>query len=83
MAVKIFKPKTNGQRHKTSYTFEEITKDRPERSLIVLKKQRAGRNSMGRVTVRHRGGGARRQIRLVDFKRDKMNIPAKVSAIEN
>lgn len=82
MAVKIYKPKTNGQRHKTSYTFEEITKTRPERSLIVVKKERAGRNSLGRVTVRHRGGGARRQIRLVDFKREKMNIPAKVSAIE-
>ena len=82
MAVKIYKPKTNGQRHKTSYTFEEITQTRPERSLIVVKKERAGRNSSGRVTVRHRGGGARRQIRLVDFKRDKMNIPAKVSAIE-
>ena len=82
MAVKIFKPKTNGQRHKTSYTFEEITKTRPERSLIVVKKERAGRNSSGRVTVRHRGGGARRQIRIVDFKREKMNIPAKVSAIE-
>ncbi len=82
MAVKIYKPKTNGQRHKTSYTFEEITKSRPERSLIVLKKERAGRNSAGRITVRHRGGGERRQIRLVDFKRDKMNIPAKVSAIE-
>ena len=82
MAVKIFKPKTNGQRHKTSYTFEEITKTRPERSLIGVKKERAGRNSSGRVTVRHRGGGARRQIRIVDFKREKMNIPAKVSAIE-
>ena len=82
MAVKIYKPKTNGQRHKTSYTFEEITKTRPERSLIVVKKERAGRNSSGRVTVRHRGGGARRQIRIVDFKREKMNIPAKVSAIE-
>lgn len=82
MAVKIFKPKTNGQRHKTSYTFEEITKTRPERSLIVVKKERAGRNASGRVTVRHRGGGARRQIRIVDFKREKMNIPAKVSAIE-
>ena len=82
MAVKIYKPKTNGQRHKTSYTFEEITKTRPERSLIVVKKQHAGRNSMGRVTVRHRGGGSRRQIRLVDFKREKTNIPAKVSAIE-
>jgi len=82
MAVKIYKPKTNGQRHKTSYTFEEITKTHPERSLIVLKKERAGRNSAGRVTVRHRGGGARREIRLVDFKRDKLNIPAKVKAIE-
>ena len=82
MAVKIYKPKTNGQWHKTSYTFEEITKTRPERSLIVVKKERAGRNSSGRVAVRHRGGGARRQIRIVDFKREKMNIPAKVSAIE-
>ena len=62
MAVKIYKPKTNGQRHKTSYTFEEITKTRPERSLIVVKKERAGRNSSGRVTVRHRGGGARRAL---------------------
>lgn len=82
MAVKIFKPKTPGQRHKTSYTFEEITKDRPERSLIYAQKKTAGRNSLGRVTVRHRGGGAKRQIRIVDFKRDKTGIPAKVSAIE-
>ncbi|NLE84436.1 MAG: 50S ribosomal protein L2 [Chloroflexi bacterium] len=82
MAVKVFKPKTPGQRHKTSYTFEEITKTKPERNLTVIRKQRSGRNSMGRVTVRHRGGGARRQIRLVDFKRDKTNIPAKVAAIE-
>ena len=82
MAVKIFKPKTPGQRHKTSYTFEEITKDPPERSLIYAQKKTAGRNSLGRVTVRHRGGGAKRQIRIVDFKRDKTGIPAKVSAIE-
>ena len=82
MAVKIFKPRTPGQRHKTSYTFEEITKDRPERSLIYAQKKTAGRNSLGRVTVRHRGGGAKRQIRIVDFKRDKTGIPAKVSAIE-
>ncbi|HBO33826.1 MAG TPA: 50S ribosomal protein L2 [Anaerolineaceae bacterium] len=82
MAVKVYKPKTPGQRHKTSYTFEEITKTTPERSLTVIRKQHSGRNSMGRVTVRHRGGGARRQIRLVDFKRDKLNIPAKVKAIE-
>lgn len=82
MPVKVFKPKTPGQRHKTSYTFEEITKTTPERSLTVIRKQHSGRNSMGRVTVRHRGGGARRQIRLIDFKRDKANIPAKVEAIE-
>lgn len=82
MAVKVFKPKTPGQRHKTSYTFEEITKSTPERSLTVIRKQHSGRNANGRVTVRHRGGGARRQIRLVDFKRDKLGIPAKVAAIE-
>ncbi len=82
MAVKVFKPKTPGQRHKTSYTFEEITKSTPERSLTVIRKQHSGRNANGRVTVRHRGGGARRQIRLVDFKRNKTGIPAKVAAIE-
>jgi len=82
MAVKIYKPKTPGHRHRTSYTFEEITKDRPERSLIVSGKKTAGRNSLGRVTVRHRGGGSRRQLRMVDFLRNKSGIPAKVSAIE-
>ena len=82
MAVKIYKPKTPGQRHKTSYTFEEITKTRPERSLVVHKNNNAGRNSLGRVTVRHRGGGSKRQIRIVDFRRDKLGIPARVSAIE-
>ena len=82
MAVKVYKPTSPGQRHKTSYTFEEITKTKPERSLIYNKRNRAGRNAQGRVTVRHRGGGAKRQIRIVDFKRDKHNIPAKVAAIE-
>ncbi|MGI6250995.1 MAG: 50S ribosomal protein L2 [Anaerolineaceae bacterium] len=82
MAVKIYKPKTPGQRHKTSYTFEEITKTTPERSLIYVRKNTAGRNSSGRVTVRHRGGGMKRQIRIVDFRREKTGIPAKVSAIE-
>jgi len=82
MAVKIYKPKTPGQRHKTSYTFEEITKTRPKRSLVVHKNNNAGRNSLGRVTVRHRGGGSKRQIRIVDFRRDKLGIPARVSAIE-
>ncbi len=82
MAVKIYKPKTPGQRHRTGYTFEEITKDRPERSLIVSGKKKAGRNSLGRITVRHRGGGSKRQLRMVDFLRNKFGIPAKVSAIE-
>ncbi|NLW71842.1 MAG: 50S ribosomal protein L2 [Chloroflexi bacterium] len=82
MAVKVYKPKTPGTRHKTSYTFEEITKTTPERSLTVPKKNKAGRNAYGRVTVRHRGGGHKRQIRLVDYKRDKFEIPATVAAIE-
>jgi large subunit ribosomal protein L2 len=66
----------------TGYTFEEITKTKPERSLIVPLRKSGGRNAYGRITVRHRGGGNRRFIRLVDFKRDKHNIPAKVAAIE-
>jgi large subunit ribosomal protein L2 len=82
MAVKVYKPKTPGTRHKTSYTFEEITKNEPERALIVPLKKRSGRNMYGRVTVRHRGGGHKRFIRLVDFKRDKFDIPAIVAAIE-
>jgi large subunit ribosomal protein L2 len=82
MAVKIYKPKTPGTRHKTSYTFEEITKDKPERSLIVPKKNKSGRNMYGRITVRHRGGGHKRFIRLVDYKRDKLDVPATVAAIE-
>jgi len=82
MAVKIYKPKTPGQRHKTGYSFEEITKDRPERNLIVPQKKTAGRNAYGRVTVRHRGGGEKRHLRVVDFRREKLGIPAKVAAIE-
>jgi len=82
MAVKVYKPTTPSRRNMTGYSFEEITKDTPERSLIVTRKAMGGRNSYGRVTVRHRGGGTRRMIRLVDFKRDKLNIPAKVAAIE-
>jgi len=82
MAVKKYKPITPGQRGMTGYTFDEITKDKPERSLTVVKKNFGGRNVYGRVTVRHRGGGTRRFIRLVDFKRDKRDIPAQVAAIE-
>jgi large subunit ribosomal protein L2 len=66
----------------TGYTFEEITKSEPERSLIQAPRKNAGRNALGRITVRHRGGGNRRLIRVVDYKRDKLDIPARVAAIE-
>jgi large subunit ribosomal protein L2 len=82
MPVKKYKPVTPGTRGMTGYTFEEITKSTPERSLLVPLRKSGGRNARGRVTVRHRGGGHRRFIRIVDFKRDKHDIPAKVSAIE-
>jgi len=82
MAVKKYKPITPGMRDMTGYTFEEITKSEPERSLIVIKSNRGGRNAQGRVTVRHRGGGVRRYVRIVDFKREKHGIPARVAAVE-
>ena len=82
MAIKIYKPTTPSRRAMTGYSFEEITKDTPERSLIVIRSARAGRNNQGKVTVRHQGGGARQYIRIVDFKRNKFNIPARVAAIE-
>jgi large subunit ribosomal protein L2 len=82
MAVKKYKPITPGMRDMTGNTFEEITKDKPERSLLATKKNHGGRNAQGRVTVRHRGGGHRRAVRIVDFKREKLGIPARVAAIE-
>lgn len=82
MAVKKYKPVTPGTRGMTGYTFEEITKSTPERALLVTRPRHGGRNAHGRVTVRHRGGGARRFIRIVDFKREKHGIPAKVAAVE-
>jgi len=82
MSVKVYKPKTPGTRHRTGYSFEEITKSKPEKSLLVSKKKHSGRNVHGRITVRHRGGGHRKKIRQVDFKREKLGIPAKVTAIE-
>lgn len=82
MAVKVYKPTTPGLRDMTGYTFEEITKSTPERSLTVLRRKFSGRNSYGRITVRHRGGGNRQFVRIVDFKRNKLNVPAKVAAIE-
>ncbi len=82
MPVKKYKPVTPGTRGMTGYTFDEITKSTPERSLLLPLRKSGGRNAYGRVTVRHRGGGHRRFIRIVDFKRDKRDIPAKVAAIE-
>ena len=83
MAVKIYKPVTPSLRGMTGYTFEEITKGKkPERSLMTIRKEFAGRNMYGRITVRHRGSGTRQYIRTVDFKRLKREIPAKVAAIE-
>ncbi len=82
MGVKKYKPTTPGTRGMTGYTFEEITKTTPEKSLLVTRKKHGGRNMYGRITVRHRGGGHRRHIRIVDFKRDKRDIPARVAAIE-
>jgi large subunit ribosomal protein L2 len=82
MPVKKYKPITPGQRGMTGYTFEEVTKSTPERALLIPLRKQGGRNAQGRITVRHRGGGARRHIRVVDFKREKHDIPAKVAAIE-
>ncbi len=82
MSVKTYKPTSPGRRGMTGATFEEITKERPERSLVVPRSKSGGRNVHGRVTVRHRGGGSRRHVRVVDFKRDKHGIPATVAAIE-
>ena len=80
MPVKSFKP--NPGQGRVAPTYEEITKKEPERNLTVSKKKSSGRNAQGRVTVRHRGGGAKKIVRIVDFKRDKDGIPAKVTAIE-
>ncbi|MDD3861712.1 MAG: 50S ribosomal protein L2 [Candidatus Gracilibacteria bacterium] len=83
MALKKFKPTTPGLRHMSVSSFEEITKTTPEKSLIVKIKRHAGRNNLGRITSRHRGGGAKRFYRMVDFNRvDKSGIPAVVAAIE-
>jgi len=82
MGVKKYKPTTPGQRGMTGYTFDEVTKSTPERSLLLPLRKSGGRNAYGRVTVRHRGGGNRQHIRIVDFKRDKHGIPARVAAIE-
>jgi large subunit ribosomal protein L2 len=82
MPLKEFKPTSPGRRLATGYDFAEITKTRPERSLIEPQKSTGGRNVNGRITCRHKGGGVKQAYRVIDFKRDKVDIPAKVAAIE-
>ena len=82
MAIKKYKPTSPARRQMTVSTFEEITKKTPERSLLEPLKSNAGRNSYGRITVRHRGGGTKRKYRVIDFKRDKRDMKATVIAIE-
>jgi large subunit ribosomal protein L2 len=82
MALKTFKPTSPSRRHMTSSTFEEITRTDPERSLLKPLTKKAGRNNDGRLSVRHRGGGHKRMFRVIDFKRNKDGIPARVASIE-
>lgn len=82
MGIKTYSPYTPSRRHMTGSDFSEITTSTPEKSLVVSLKKNAGRNNQGKITVRHRGGGNRRKYRLIDFKRRKDDIPAKVAAIE-
>jgi len=82
MPIKVFKPTSPGRRWQTVSTFEELTKKPPEKRLLAPLKKKAGRNNQGSITVRHRGGGTRPKYRIIDFRRDKLNIPARVAAIE-
>lgn len=82
MGIRKYNPTSAGRRQMTSLTFDEVTKTTPERSLLAPKKRSGGRNNAGRITKRHTGGGHKRQYRIIDFKRDKVEVPAKVAAIE-
>ncbi|AFK86030.1 50S ribosomal protein L2 [Thermoanaerobacterium saccharolyticum] len=82
MGIKKYNPTSPGRRQMTVLTFEEITKDKPEKSLTVSLNKTGGRNVYGRITVRHRGGGHKRKYRIIDFKRDKDGVPGKVASIE-
>ncbi len=82
MGIKKYKPTTNGRRGMTSNDFAEITTDKPEKSLLAPLSKKAGRNNQGKITVRHQGGGHKRQYRIIDFKRDKDGIPGRVATIE-
>jgi large subunit ribosomal protein L2 len=82
MGIKKYKPTSPGRRNMSVNTYEEVTKQEPERSLLAPLKKKAGRNVYGRITVRHQGGGAKRKYRIIDFKRNKDGVPAKVAGIE-
>ncbi len=82
MPIKVYKPTSPGRRGMTGYSFDEITRSTPEKSLLIEKRGKAGRNNTGHVTVRHRGSGHKRMIRTIDFKRDKIDIPGRVATIE-
>jgi large subunit ribosomal protein L2 len=80
--LKQYRPTSPGRRGMTGSSFEEITKAKPEKSLLLPRKRKAGRSNQGKITVRHRGGGAKRRLRVIDFKRDKLGVPGRVAAIE-
>ena len=82
MAIRVYKPTSAARRHMSVLTYEEITTNKPEKSLLETKKKNAGRNKQGKITVRHQGGGNRQKYRIIDFKRNKLDIPAKVATIE-
>src|SRR5213076_3302024 len=82
MPIRQYRPTSPGRRGMSVSTFEEITKTKPEKSLTVALKKHSGRNNQGKITVRHRGGGAKRAYRIIDFKRNKFGVSAKVAAIE-
>jgi large subunit ribosomal protein L2 len=80
--LKQYRPTSPGRRSMTGSSFEEITKSKPEKSLLAPLKKKGGRSNQGKITVRHRGGGAKRRLRIIDFKRDKLGVPGRVAAIE-
>jgi large subunit ribosomal protein L2 len=82
LGLKVYRPTSPGQRGKVGADFSEITKKEPEKSLLLPLKKKAGRSNQGKITVRHRGGGAKRKLRIIDFKRDKLSISGKVVSIE-
>jgi large subunit ribosomal protein L2 len=82
MPIKQYKPTSPGRRGASGHSFEEITRSKPEKSLVAPLRRQAGRNNQGRITVRHRGGGAKKRFRIIDFRRDKTGVPGKVASIE-